>query len=147
MAEIELYERLLDKNLEPIFDDLLHYAGDTANLWLELEKFLDEVFNTAKTIRFPYGKDYGWGVKYSKKSKHICDVFTEKGAFSVFFRVNTSAVESVIDELGDYAKSVWEEAYPCKDGRWIDFRVTDAEQLEDIKKIICARMGVAKKEF
>jgi adenine-specific DNA methylase len=135
-----MYERMLDKQFEPSFDDLLSHSGERADLWLTLDTWFIEEFSAKKLIRFPYGNDYGWAVKYSRKSKHICDVFAENGAFSVFFKVDESAVEKVYDDLGDYAKTVWKEAYPCKNGGWIDFRVLNAIQLEDIKKIICAKM-------
>lgn len=42
----------------------------------------------------------------------------DEGSFSVFFKVDTIAVESVSDELSDYAKTVWKEAYRCKGG-WL----------------------------
>jgi hypothetical protein len=103
----------------------------------------NEKFSAAKLIRFPYGNDYGWAVKYSAKSKHICDIFAERGALSVFCKINTKAVEKVYDGLGDYAKTVWKDAYPCKNGGWIDFRVLTAEHLEDVKKLVCAKMNVA----
>jgi hypothetical protein len=137
-----MYKRMLDKQITPTFNELINYSGERAALWIKLDNFLDEKFSASKLIRFPYGKDYGWGVKYSKKSKHICDVFAEEAAFSVFLQAASGAVEKVYGELSDYAKSLWGEAYPCKNGKWIDFRVLSPEHLEDAKKIICARMNV-----
>lgn len=137
-----MYERMLNEQEAPSFDDLLNYSGETADLWITLDSFFSEKFSASKLIRFPYGNDYGWAVKYSKKSKHICDVFAEAGAFSVFFKIDNSEVEKVYDDLNDYAKAVFENAYPCKNGVWIDFRVLDEDQLENIKRIICAKMNV-----
>ena len=136
-----MYERMLNKQVVPSFDDLLNYAGERSSLWMALDAFLNEKFSASKLIRFPYGNEYGWAAKYSKKSKHICDIFAENSAFSVFFKVDSSAVEKIYDDLSDYAKAVWKDAYPCKNGGWIDFRVLEAGQLEDVKKIVCAKMN------
>ena len=140
-----MYERMLNKQETPTFDDLIRYSGDVGALWLELDKHMEETYNAAKLIRFPYGKNYGWGVKYSIKSKHICDVFAENGAFTALLQVSTKAIETVFDDLADYAKQVWEDKYPCGGGGWIQFRVLNREQLQDLMKIIHAKATVKAK--
>jgi len=47
---------------------------------------------------------------------HYCDVFAENGAF-------------IYKELSEYAKVVWDNKYPCGSGGWLNYRVTDNEQL------------------
>lgn len=79
-----MYERMLDKQKVPSFDDLINYCGDSGNLWLELDVYFESEYCVQRQIRFPYGKHYGWSIKYSRKSKHICDVFAEDNAFTVF---------------------------------------------------------------
>ena len=140
-----MYERMLNKIQTPTFDNLIAYSGDSGPLWLALESYLESEFNISKQIRFPYGKDYGWSVKYSVKSKHICDVFAENGAFTALFQISTAAMETVLHELGDYAKDVWEDKSPCASGGWISFRVLNSEQLEDLKKIVRAKITVRLK--
>ena len=140
-----MYERLLNKQETPMFDDLIRYSGDSGVLWLELDKRIVEKYNASKQIRFPYGKDYGWSVKYSTKSKHICDVFAENGAFTALFQISTKAVDTVYDELNAYAKDVWADKSPCASGGWIQFRVLNEEQLQDLEKIIHAKVTVGSK--
>ena len=123
-------------------DDLISHSGDCGNLWFQLDKDMEEKYNISKLIRFPYGKEYGWSVKYSIKSKHICDVFAENGAFTALFQVTTKAIETIYDELGAYAKDIWENKNPCKGGGWIEFRVLNKEQLLDLLKIIHAKATV-----
>jgi len=137
-----MYERMLDKQITPSFDDLINYSGESGTLWLELDKFFDEKFFAAKIIRFPYGNKYGWSVKYSQKSKHICDVFAENGAFTVLIRIANKEMDTIYEGLTDYSKSLWGNKYPCNDGGWLNFRVLNGEQLDDLKKIICAKMKV-----
>ena len=137
-----MYERMLNKQEIPTFDDLIRHSGDCGNLWLHLDKNMEEKYNASKLIRFPYGKEYGWSVKYSIKSKHICDVFAESGAFTALFQVTSKAIDTIYDELNAYAKEIWEAKTPCKGGGWIEFRVLDQEQLQDLERIIHAKATV-----
>ena len=140
-----MYERMLNKQEIPLFDDLIRYSGQSAELWLSLENYLKDEFNASRQIRFPYGNKYGWSAKYSVKSKHICDVFAENGAFMVLFQMSANVMETVYDELGDYAKNIWENKYPCASGGWLNFRVLNHEHLRDLKKIIHAKITVRPK--
>jgi len=133
---------MLNKQEQPTFDEMICYCGDKGKLWLELDKRLVSEFDLEKLIRFPYGKEYGWGVKYSRKSKHICDIFAEDDAFAALFQVSQKAIDTIYNELGDYAKEVWAEKSPCKGGGWIEFRILSNEQLEDLEKIIRAKITV-----
>ena len=135
-----MHERLLDKKVEPSFDDLIAYSGDFGRSWLELDEYLIDNYLAQKLIRFPYGKDYGWGVKYSCKGKHICDVFAENNAFTVFLRIGSSEFSTIESNLSDYSKDIWQNKYPCGDGGCINYRILSHSQLNDIMKIIDAKV-------
>jgi len=135
-----MYERMLNKQEQPTFEGLISHCGDMGVLWSELDELLVHKFALTKLIRFPYGKEYGWGVKYSRKSKHICDIFAESGAFAALFQVSDKAMDTIYDELDDYAKAIWADRSPCKGGGWIEFRVLSREQLEDLEQIISAKV-------
>ena len=140
-----MYERMLDKQDVPTFDDLIAHTGECGRLWLQLDQRMAEKYNAAKLIRFPYGKDYGWSIKYSIKSRHICDVFAENGAFTALFQVSTAAIDTVYESLSTYAKYIWADKSPCKGGGWIEYRVVNTEQLQDLEKIIHAKATVRGK--
>ena len=136
---------MLNKQEVPIFDDLIKHSGDCGDLWLALDKRMEEKYSASKLIRFPYGKEYGWSVKYSIKSKHICDVFAENGAFTALFQISTKAVETIYEELDTYAKEIWEDKSPCKGGGWIEYRVLNQEQLRDLERLIHAKASNTNK--
>lgn len=136
-----MYERMLDKQTVPSFDDLIRYSADCGELWPALDKHLQEEYSAQKLIRFPYGNSYGWGVKYSFKKKHICDVFEEDNAFMVFFRISNNDFEPIENELTDYSKDIWENKYPCGEGGWLWYRVLSEDHLQDVKKIIQAKIS------
>ncbi len=135
-----MYERMLNKQEEPTFEDLIRFCGDSGALWLTLDEYLQTEFDSSKLIRFPYGNKYGWSAKYSRKNKHICDVFAENGAFTVKFQISSDSVDSVSNEMDDYAKAVWANKYPCSSGGWVDFRILNSEQLESAKVLLRAKM-------
>ena len=140
-----MYERMLNKQEVPTFDDLIRYCGERGVLWLALDKYLEDELRASRQIRFPYGSKYGWSAKYSVKNKHICDIFAENGAFAALFQISDKAMSTVYDELNAYAKDVWADKSPCSSGGWIEFRVLNEEQLQDLKKTIHAKVTVRAK--
>lgn len=131
-----MYERMLDKQTAPLFDEMISYCGEAGQLWLRLDGYLKDKFRIKDCIRFPYGNKYGWSKKYSLKSKHICDVFAENGSFMVLIRISNDAMELIYNTLSDYTKALWDNKYPCGSGGWLNYRVTGNEQLQDLIKII-----------
>ncbi len=87
-------------------EDLIAYCGANGTLFQELNSYLTEEWNTQTLIRFPYGNSYGWGVKHSIKSKHICDIFAEDQAFELMLRMDNRQYEAVYDDLLPYTKEV-----------------------------------------
>lgn len=136
-----MYERMLDKQTEPLFNEMISYCGEAGKLWLELDAYLKDNLGMKGCIRFPYGKKYGWSVKYSLKSKHICDVFAENGAFMVLIRISNDAIKLIYNALSDYAKAVCDNKYPCGSGGWLNYRVISDEQLQDLMKIIDTKVN------
>ena len=137
-----MYERLLDKSINPSFDDLIAYCDESGVLWLELDKHMRDVFSAQRQIRFPYGNKYGWSCKYSLKGKHICDVFAEKGAFAVHFRISDQQIDSVYAALSKYAKDICDNKYPCNDGGWLTYQILSQAHLSDAKKLLIAKLNL-----
>ncbi len=141
-----MYERMLNKLDTPMFEEMIYYCGENGREWTALDTHLREEYKTSRQIRFPYGNQYGWCATYRKGRKHICDVFAEKNAFTAFFRLADVVMETIIhDVLSAYARSIWEKRYPCGEGGWLEYRVTKAEHLGDLKKIIAAKITVRAK--
>lgn len=138
-----MYERMLNKQETPSFADMLAYSGESADLWRELDAFLEETYILTKLIRFPYGNSYGWSIKYSQKSRHICDTYAEKGAFCAHFQISEQAFNGV-DDLTAYAKQLYENRYPCGSGGWLTFRVLEPAHLADLKKLLLAKVKPQK---
>ena len=137
-----MYERLLDKTISPTFDDLIAYSTESGILWLELDKHMRDIFSAQRQIRFPYGNKYGWSCKYSLKSKHICDIFAENGAFALHFRISNQQLDSVYDDLAEYAQDICDHKYPCDGGGWLTYRVLSQSHISDAKKLLSAKLNL-----
>ena len=137
-----MYERLLDKAISPTFDDLIKYSAKSGALWLELDKQMKNCFSVKQKIRFPYGNKYGWSSQSTLKGKHICDTFAEKGAFSLHFRITNKQLDSVYNELSDYAKGICDNKYPCKDGGWITYRILSKAHMTNAIKLLFAKINL-----
>lgn len=131
-----MYERMLDKQVTPSFDEMIFYCGEAGKLWMELDEYLKDKLEMESCIRFPYGDKYGWSVKYSLKSKHICDVFAENGAFMVLIRISNDEIKLIYNTLSDYSKAVLDNKYPCESGGWVNYHITSNKPLQDLMKII-----------
>ena len=132
-----MYETMTNKNETPTFDDLLHFCGESGELLTNLEKYLEDELIASKQIRYGH---FGWSVKYSIKTRHICYAVAENGAFQARFKISNKAMGTVYDKLGPYAKNIWENGYDCGSGKWINVRVLNDEHLQDLKKILRAKI-------
>ena len=135
-----MYERLLDKQTQPTLEAFYAHCGDAAPLLRELDAFLTELLGAPALLRFPYGNHYGWGLKYSRKKAHFCDVFAERGAFTIMVRLSNPQFESVYGTLKPYTQTFVDNKYPCGNGGYIHYRVLLPEHLEDAKALLAAKL-------
>ena len=141
-----MYERMLDKNNKPPEEQIVKYIGKLSNnLLVRLEEYLKDHYDLSKELKFPFGNSYGWGFKYSHKSKHLCYLFFEKGAITITIQIGNSELPRLNEIYASFipkTKQQWEHRYPCGNGGgWIHYRVLSDDELSDIIKII----GVKKK--
>ncbi len=135
-----MYERMLDKSIIPTLDDLTAWCGQNAIAFMQLNEWLASDDALEQKIVFPYGKRYGWGIAHRKKSKLICNVFAENGAFTVMMHLSDKQFQSVYDQLSEYAQQLVDNKYPCGDGGWLHFRVVCQEHMKDVRILLSTKM-------
>lgn len=144
-----MYERLLDKNREPTLKEIYETIGsEEVKLLEEFEGFLYNNYELLSELRFPFGNDYGWGIKYSHKSKHLCYVFPEKGAFTVTIQLGKNELPRLNEKLPvllPKTNELWKNRYPCGDGGWIHYRVLKQAELNDVKELISIKKKPIKR--
>lgn len=139
LGELSMYERMLNKQEIPSYDDMCSYCGNTSKLFQSLNSFLSDQYRTTQEIRFPYAKAYGWGVTHRKGKKLICDVFAEADAFTVMLRLSNEQFEELYKDVQEDTKKLIDDKYPCGGGGWIHFRILSNEHLQDVELLLSAK--------
>lgn len=139
-----MYERMLDKEKEPNLLEIKEYISEDEYKRLSiLEENMARKYKLIKELRFPFGNTYGWGYKYSHGSYHLCYVFFERNAFTVMLQIGdrqVAGIDSIWDTLSPKAKELWEHRYPCGDhGGWIQYRVLEDNELEEVIQLISVK--------
>jgi hypothetical protein len=134
-----MYERILSKDApsEQQIADTLKSASEYLN---SLEAFLCTNYDITRELKYPFGKDYGWGYKYSHKQTHLCYVFFESGAITVTLQLGDKlvpALEALLPRLLPKTQQLWASRYPCGEhGGWVHYRIQSDEELGDVYKLI-----------
>lgn len=147
-----MYERMLNKKNIPTMDEIQETMGKAAlEILNQFESFLVELYDLHRELKFPFGKNYGWGYKYSHKNKHLCYLFFEQGGFTIFTQIGDKQIFEMEDKLlflSDKAKEIWDRRYPCGEhGGWINYRVISEEDMMEALVFIKVKVkpiGVTK---
>ena len=133
-----MYERMLDKKTPPSEAEIATHIGRKSVEFIEtIKNSLSKTFEINMELRFPYGNEYGWSYKFSHKSKHLFDLFFEKGSISALMQISKIQTEKEIEKynkLSEEGKKYWENRSPCgkNGGGWIDYRITSGKHLRDL---------------
>lgn len=136
-----MYERMLDKSNIPTQEAIKETIGTVAMERMNyFETYLMESYELERELKFPFGKNYGWGYKYSHKNKHLCYLFFEQGGFTIFTQIGDKQVPEMVMKLvplSEKAKEIWDSRYPCGEyGGWINFRVHSEEDIVEALEFI-----------
>lgn len=138
-----MYERMLNKLKEPSITEIHDVIGDNSILLLNIfEEIMKQRYDLKRDLKFPFGNNYGWGYKYSHKTKHLCYVFFEKDAITIMLQIGGDLVhklEKVLLECLPKTKSYWDNRYPCGEGGWIHYRVLNGEELNDVIRLLALK--------
>ena len=144
------YARMLDKSSEPGPGAIARHMGSDAIARLEkLKALLGERYALSRELRFPFGKDYGWGYKFNHGKKHLLYAFFETGAFTCTFQINDASVDAVEASMNSFlprTRETWDNRYPCgKRGGWLHYRVLKDEELGDVITLLAIRIKPPKR--
>lgn len=136
-----MYERMLDKNIEPDVEQIGEFLGLTGvSLLRQLEAFMSQNYRLVRQLCMPFGKNYGWGYKYSHGTKPLCNAFFERSAVTVSLQLvgrEVSAVETRLNALMPKTQALWKDR-ENSDGSddWFQYRVLNDEELNDIIELV-----------
>lgn len=133
-------DRMLQKNNIPTEKEIFEHIGNSAKVLLkQFEEAFKKQYDMQKELKFPFGNNYGWGYKYSHKTKHLCYVFFESGEIDIMMQISSKdkdKLNEVINEGLALTKEVWKNRYPCSDGGWINYRPKAQEDITEIMRLL-----------
>ncbi len=132
-----MYERLLNKNVMPTIEEFLALIGKGKELFDSIDTFLIKEINSVKMIKFD-AHSRCWKISYYIKRKYICDIITEKDAFTIVTRLSEDSIRNVYDGLSSHSKECIDNS-PYRHRGWIEYRVLNTLYLEDIKTMLQIR--------
>jgi len=137
-------ERMTDKAQTPTPEEINAFIGAAAQKRLALlTGQLAARYDLSRELRFPFGKDYGWGYKFSHKSAHLLYVFFARGTLVATLQIGDAQVaklEAALPDLSPKAQQLWQDRYPCgKHGGWIHDEITTNADLDDILTLVAVR--------
>lgn len=139
-----MYERMLNKQVQPTLAEMSAYCGERNDLFLALHEWLGETFQTTQTIVFPYGNHYGWGVAHRQKKTLLCNVFPERDAFCVMVRCSDAQFAQVYDQVSLDMQEQIDHRYPCGDGGWLHFHVLNDRNFQDLQTLFMVKCAKKK---
>ncbi len=133
-------DRMLDKNKMPSEADIYEHIGYTSQMLLEkFEMAFVKQYDIQRELKFPFGNSYGWGYKYSHKTKHMCYVFFEAGEIDVMMQISSKKKEKLEEFINSglpLTRELWMNKYPCSDGGWINYRPKTEEDIAEIMRLL-----------
>jgi hypothetical protein len=132
---------MLDKKVKPSIEEMISYCGEQGEPFHALNHWLSSEYLTASRIVFPYGNTYGWGISHRVKNRLVCNVFAEKNSFTVMSRLTKNQLTHAYHFVDEYGKEAIDKSYPCNDGGWVFYRVTNEAQLQEVIKILVIKLS------
>ncbi len=143
MAEKNRYEnekKRFTGKLQPSEECIRLFMGDDA--WQRLMRFeemLRDHYDLNREMKFPFGNEYGWGFRYSRKKSLLLYVFFEENGFCCTLSINdrgAKEVEAMFGNLRPEIQSIWTNRYACGvDGGWLNRSVVSDDELPDLVRL------------
>ncbi|HHU81250.1 MAG TPA: hypothetical protein GXZ35_08010 [Acholeplasmataceae bacterium] len=51
-------------------------------------------------------------------------------------QIREAVIENIKAQLSDYALKVWENRYPCGEGGWMWYRLTQSNQIDEVRLLL-----------
>ena len=135
-----MYERLVDKNTIPSMEEFVSHIGSCKELFFNIQLLLTDELGAE--MKFGFSRDSSlraWGTDFKRKSKYLCTIIAEKDAFLVVMRLTDDQIKIAYDEVLPYAQECLNNYQRTSNGGWVQCRVLNTEQLDDVKKILRIR--------
>lgn len=122
----------------------MNYSCSAKSAWVLLENYLEKDYELGK-IMIEDSKSEGWRVNYQASDKSLCYIHPEIDAFIVVFQIQEEKIDSIKNELSKYALKIWDNRYPCGKGGWIRYKVTNENDVLEVRKLLNVKIKPKKR--
>ena len=119
-------------------------------LWDDLNTYLQTAYDTQP--KYTYScctMQPGWNVKYQKGGKALATLYPMDGFFIAMVVVGQkekTEAELLLPSMSEYTQTLYARSGELMGARWLMTEVTDADTLEDVKRLIAIRRPVKAKK-
>ncbi len=128
----------MDGTHTPTEQAMADFIGEPAKgAWAKLRRFLKENYDIVPEMIFD--KKHGWDVRYRKSGKTLVTLTPEKGAVRILLVLGREESEKALSmqkELSPKMYELIENTKQLHDGRWLWIRLFQAEDVNDIQKLL-----------
>jgi hypothetical protein len=130
-----------DKHSEPSLPEINITVGPRLPLWDELIGTIRERYTPLEDLKFLYGKEYGWGIRFRMKGQLLTSLYPTEGGFTVQINLNPADIDTALGmQPGKNVQQAIARANPYPEGRWLFIPVESSADLEDIYRLLELRV-------
>jgi len=144
--DVMQWHELFPKDKPPSEEDISAWLGtETAGIWKDLITTCQQRWKARSRLTYSVcsGKP-GWNLKLQKSGKTLGTLYPEQGSFSVFVVVPFSAgpmMQELLPDLSTELADLYRNADDfMKAGKWMMFRITRRETMQDYLKILAVKL-------
>ena len=138
-----MHERMIDKTIQPTDAEMIDFIGQpVAEAWSALRHFLAETYQIVPIFNSG-GKKYGWNLQHRISGRPLCEMYPERGSFTVLVILGKAELEQALERLESFGPTVrqaLEQSPRYHDGCWMYIRVTDPQtcqqDVQDMQQLI-----------
>lgn len=132
------HQRMMDGTRAPTEIEITDFIGASAkDAWLKLTQFFKQNYDTSPEVIFD--RKQGWDVRYRKRGRTLITLTPETGAARVLMvlgREESEKAHSMRNKLSPKMSDSIESTKQLHDGRWLWIRLFNAEDVEDLEKLL-----------
>lgn len=117
-------------------------------LWAEFCGWLQAAYAAGPLIQYSVCSGApGWNVKFRKGSRAICTNYPRRGYFTCLVCIGgreAAQAELLLPACGSYVRELYFSVQPFNGARWLMINVDSPAVLNDLKRLVSARMGTPK---